>query len=153
MAILTAVRAVICVTCGGGGRMECGFLKPDGKKCVAQTISNDVFCFAHSRLPEIIEKRLAAKILGGKNGRKKMLEPIESEVIVENPKDVVILLTQTINDVRMKRINTTQANCIGFLCNAMINALDNRQKVKSEGKKLTFEELAKRLEPNRKLPA
>ena len=79
--------------------MECEYIKSNGKKCIAQTIKGDKFCFAHSSKPIIIEKRNNAKSLGGKNGRKQMLTPSKTIISLKNPNDPLTLLEQTINDV------------------------------------------------------
>jgi hypothetical protein len=111
----------------GGVSMECEFIKPNGEKCEAQAIKDDIYCFAHSNKPVIIEKRTEAKSLGGRNGKKQMLTPSESTIEVKTHKDALILLEQTINDVRQNKIAVNQANCIGYLCNIMAKIFEQQQ--------------------------
>jgi hypothetical protein len=107
--------------------MECEFIKENGEKCNALSIKNDKYCFAHSNNPEIIEKRKEAKILGGLNGRKQMLKPSKEFIEVKTPKDTLLLLEKTINDVRQNKIAVNQANCIGYLCNIITKIFEQEQ--------------------------
>ncbi len=104
--------------------MECNHIREDGEVCQAQAITNDEYCFAHSQVPEIVEKRQAAKVLGGQNGRKAVYQPASEEVKVKSSTQVLQLLEQTINDVRMNRIAVNQANCVGYLCNVMAKVFE-----------------------------
>ena len=99
--------------------MQCEFTKEDGTNCDAQAVKDDVLCFVHTNLPTIVGKRDLGRQEGGRNGRKMMLHPASEEIRVKNAQQVVKLLEQTINDVRMNRMAVNQANCIGYLCNIM----------------------------------
>jgi hypothetical protein len=107
--------------------MECEFIKENGQKCSAQAIKGDKYCFAHSNNLEIIKKRKEAKILGGLNGRKQMLKPSKEFIDIKTPKDTLLLLEKTINDVRQNKIAVNQANCIGYLCNIMTKIFEQEQ--------------------------
>ncbi len=124
--------------------MECTYIKEDGNMCQAQAILSDVYCFAHSQLPEITEKRHLAKVEGGRNGRKMMLEPAEDSVAIKSVKDVVALLEQTVNDVRQNRITTNQANCIGFLCGIAMKGMEKLPQAEDENR-VTIEDIIKRM--------
>lgn len=108
-------------------RMQCEFTKENGETCAAQAVLNDEHCFAHSQLPKIIEKRTQAKILGGKNGRKINFPVITEKMYAQTNGEIVTLLEQTINDVRMNKISTNQANAIAFLCNTMGKFIEARE--------------------------
>jgi len=115
------------VSCGGCTYMQCEAVREGGSTCDAQAIKKDRYCFAHSQLPEIIKKRAEAKSIGGQHGRKKMLTPADDEISVKSPHQIIDLLETTINDVRMNRIATNQANCIGYLCNIMTKVFEQDQ--------------------------
>lgn len=99
--------------------MQCEQVKEDGMRCGAQCVIGDSFCFAHTAVPEVIERRHEGQIMGGKNGRKLMLPPAEDTVSVKNPRDILTLLERTINDLRQQRITTGEANSIAILANVM----------------------------------
>ncbi|MFH0970565.1 MAG: hypothetical protein V1776_03840 [Candidatus Diapherotrites archaeon] len=124
--------------------MECTYIKEDGNMCQAQAILSDVYCFAHSQLPEMVEKRHLAKVEGGRNGRKVVLEPAEDSVAIKSVKDVVALLEQTVNDVRQNRVTINHANCIGFLCGITVKAMEKVPPADDENR-ITVEDIVKRL--------
>lgn len=99
--------------------MQCEHTKEDGTRCGAQSVTDDTFCFAHTMLPSIMEKRHEGQILGGKNGRKTVFAPAEDTVSVKSPREILNLLERTINDLRQGRIGTGEANSIAILANVM----------------------------------
>jgi len=82
-------------------------------------MKNSRFCFTHN--PETKDAKKLAVIKGGKSPKKNLnpLPPIE----IYNNKDVVNLLSQTINEVRQGKVNLRVANCIGYLSGHLLKAL------------------------------
>jgi hypothetical protein len=68
------------------------------------------------------EKKLAAVVKGGKMSKKNRtsLPPVS----LAQPKDVVVLLSSTINDVRGGVVELRIANCIGYLSGHLIKAIE-----------------------------
>jgi hypothetical protein len=110
----------------GGMLMQCSFIKKDGQVCEAKAIKGDEFCFTHSTNPKIVEKRRESNSLGGKNGLKNNFSPAKEKISIQTSQNVLDLLEQTINDVRMNKISTNQANTICFLSNTLIKILQQR---------------------------
>lgn len=100
--------------------MRCSYIKPDKKQCAAYAMTGSKFCFTHN--PDMKEKKIAAVIKGGKmsNKNRTLLPP----VALSQPKDVVVLLGSTINDVRGGLIELRIANCIGYLSGHLIKAIE-----------------------------
>ena len=105
--------------------MQCQFIKEDNKRCEAMTIKDSKFCFMHSSDPKIKKIRKKALSKGGKNSKKKY-EPLTEKINIKSNKDVVNLITQTINEVRQDKISTKRANAIGYLSNVIIRALSQQ---------------------------
>lgn len=86
--------------------------------------TNDGFCFMHS--PHMTEQRALAQSKGGSVGKDPHdrilveLQPIE----IGSSKDIVLLLTETVNLVRTGRMDIKVANCIGNLSNTLLKAFD-----------------------------
>ena len=99
--------------------MQCEQIKEDGTRCGAQSITGDSFCFAHTAIPEVIERRHEGQIIGGKNGRKLLLPPAVDTVSVKSPREILNLLERTVNDLRQQKITTGEANSIAILANVM----------------------------------
>lgn len=99
---------------------RCKFIKTDEKQCEAWAMTDSDFCFTHN--PDTKEEKQLAVTKGGKSPKRNYnpLEPIE----IESTKDVVELISQTINEVRLGEINIRVANCIGFLSGHLIKALE-----------------------------
>lgn len=107
---------------------QCQFIR-NGRRCQAWAIKNSQFCFAHS--PDRKRERMLARSKGGKSPKRNynVLEPIK----IESHKDVVKLVSQTINEVRQGMVDVRIANCIFYGGGILIRALE-------------FSDLEKRLE-------
>ena len=99
---------------------RCKFKKINGARCNAWAMTDSEFCFTHN--PEMKKAKQEAVIKGGKSPKKNhnLLPPVE---ITDN-KSVANLLAQTINEVRMGKIDLRVANCIGYLSGHLIKALE-----------------------------
>ena len=105
--------------------MKCEFIKPDGQKCEAYAVKGSSFCYFHN--PDISdEEKRKAQTSGGANRvltLKKPLPPIQ----INNQDDVVLLVADTINRVRAGKLDIRTANCLGFLADKLLKALEASQ--------------------------
>jgi hypothetical protein len=100
--------------------MKCCYIKSNKEQCSANAMTGSKFCFSHN--PDTKKEKLVAVIKGGKAPKKNhsSLPPIP----LNQPKDVVGLLTTTINEVREGSIELRIANCIGYLSGHLIKAFE-----------------------------
>ena len=101
---------------------KCQGLKLDGSRCQAATLPGTNFCFFHD--PTKAKARREAQSLGGRQNRMKTLDPAAPDVNVEDCQDVVILISETINQVRKGQIDPRVANAVGYLANVLIRAVE-----------------------------
>jgi hypothetical protein len=104
--------------------MKCAFIKPDGSQCNANPISDSEFCFFHD--PKSKEKQKEAQISGGKANKVVLKEALPVLTINES-RDVIMLLIDTINRVRSGEIDIRLANCLGVLSGQLIKAFEMSQ--------------------------
>ena len=103
---------------------RCRQIKHNGDQCESQAITDREFCFTHS--PEVENKRTEARQRGGQNGKKYPDEPISQETKIVNMQDVIDVLSDTINRVRMQNMSPQKANCIGYLLNVAVKAIEKK---------------------------
>ena len=104
--------------------MKCQFIKNSGQQCAANSISDSQFCYFHSEVdPE--EKRLA-RVRGGKCKRVGLSEALPVLAINE-PKDIIFLLADTIARVRENSMDCKVANCLGVLCSTLLKTFETCQ--------------------------
>lgn len=104
----------------------CNATRKDGEQCETNALVNDDKCYFHSENAEIIEKRKKGSALGGSNSKIIIEEPIRQRVPVNKLEDIVDLLEDVINDIRMNKITSTKANCIGYLAGTLAKVLESR---------------------------
>ena len=105
--------------------MKCKFKKTTGEQCKANAIYGGDFCFWHS--PEISqEEKQDARVRGGKATKITITEPLEP-IEINDTKDVVSLITDTINKVRDGSMDIKIANCLGYLAGHAIKGLENSE--------------------------
>lgn len=100
--------------------MKCQFIKSDDTQCKANTVQDDSYCFWHSEKME--EKRTEAVKNGG-NSPKRTYGNDET-ITLQNTSDVVLLMEQTVNDLRGNRTNARIANAIGYLAGISLKAFE-----------------------------
>ena len=100
----------------------CSGMKPDQSRCQAPALPESEFCFFHD--PSKAEMRREAQAQGGRQNRMKTLEDSTPDVKVEDCGDAIVLLVQTINQVRKGEIDPRVANSVGFLSNILIKAVE-----------------------------
>jgi len=101
--------------------MRCSYIKPNKEQCFANAMKNSKFCFTHN--PKMKKRKLAAVIKGGKASKKNYSRL--PEVPLNASKDIVVLLSRTINEARTGLIELRIANCIGYLSGHLIKAIEN----------------------------
>lgn len=102
-------------------KRQCERLKPDGARCQAAALPDSDFCFFHDPLKE--DERREAQAAGGRQNRMKTLGASAPDIAVRDCKDVVALLSETINQVRKGIIDPRIANSVGYLANQMVRVL------------------------------
>ncbi len=103
--------------------MRCEYAK-NGKRCNAKTLTGDRYCFMHSQNPDVKEKRKKALSQGGKNAHKEY-PLIKDTIMVKNNRDVIDLINKLVREVRVDEISVKKANCVGYLLNISLKALDS----------------------------
>ena len=97
---------------------QCEKIKDNGERCQSRAVDGSAFCFFHSDP----EKLREATSLGGKQGKRKVLE--ESNLHFRSVDDVKLLLETTINEVRTGVLDKTIGNTIGYLAVVLIKTFD-----------------------------
>jgi hypothetical protein len=98
----------------------CQALKSDGKRCTVAALPGSEYCFFHD--PTKKEERHAAQSMGGSQNRMKTLGPEAPDLKVKDARDVVNLMSETINQVRKGQLDPRIANAVGYLATIMIKA-------------------------------
>ena len=130
---------------------QCQFTKDDLTKCTSFAMNGSDFCYRHNPdIPE--EEKLNALSKGGNNSHtlsQTLLERgMEDEAVlpsikIENFRDIVNLLADTINNVRAGKLSQKAGSTIGYLSFIMLMAMDKAKeeekrekidKLKAEGK-------------------
>jgi len=105
--------------------MKCEFIKPDGQNCEAYAVKGTGFCYFHN--PDISdEEKKEAQTNGGANRALTLKEPLPAMPIT-NQDDAVLLVADTINRVRAGKLDIRTANCLGFLADKLLKALEASQ--------------------------
>jgi len=100
---------------------KCKHKLDDGIQCGAWALKEKEFCFSHD--PESREKKLEAVRRGGL-AREIAIDTPLATIAVASPKDVVMLLAQTIHEVRAGTLDCRIANTIGYLTGHLIRAFE-----------------------------
>ena len=106
---------------------KCRATRKDGDPCRAEAQSRSDFCFFHD--PEKEVERHDAKVAGGNTGKLATLPAVKpwrgvaGEVDVlkaVSPVELVDLLCNTIDDVRIGAIDPKVANAVGYLAGIIV---------------------------------
>lgn len=93
-----------------------------GERCQAPAIDGSSFCFFHD--PDLADERQRAQSSGGRNGATRTLPPSTPDLSVASSRDVVDLLSDTINQVRRGAIDPRVGNAVGYLANILLKAFE-----------------------------
>jgi alkylhydroperoxidase family enzyme len=100
----------------------CEGTKDDGTRCRASAIGGSHYCFFHD--PTMEDARKTAQQRGGRANRSAVLPDYTADVPLDSPKDVAVLLAETINQVRKGQIGPKPAGTIGYLASALTRVLE-----------------------------
>jgi len=101
---------------------QCEGKTAEGTRCKAAAIAGSRFCFFHD--PDRAEERREAQSIGGRQGKIKTLPDDADDVRIESGKDIVGLISATINQVRKGQIDPRVANAVGYLANVLLKAVE-----------------------------
>jgi hypothetical protein len=99
----------------------CQQVKNDGSKCQAPRLAGSDFCFFHD--PEKSAEREAAQRAGGQRNKMAVLPSTAPDARLQDTRDVVTLLSETINHVRRGEIDPKVANAVGYLGGLLMKAI------------------------------
>jgi hypothetical protein len=97
---------------------SCQAVKPDGIRCQAAALPQSEYCFFHD--PTRAAERRAAQSFEGSQNRMKTLAADAPDIKITDCRDVVKLISETINEVRRGQIDPRIANAVGFLASVLI---------------------------------
>ena len=103
-------------------KAQCKGEKADGSRCHAAPLPGSKFCFFHD--PTKAKERRAAQSFGGSQNRMKTLAADAPDMEIADCRDVVRLISATINQVRKGTLDPRVANAIGYLANVLIKAVE-----------------------------
>lgn len=102
--------------------MKCRFIKSDESTCQANAMKDSEFCYLHNPAITDDEKK-EAQAKGGRANSITITEPLPPVKITDH-KDVLHLITDTINQVRAGRLDTKIANSLGVLSSQALKAIE-----------------------------
>jgi len=105
-----------------GNDKTCRHIKADGRPCDALRLHGSEYCFFHD--PAKAAERAAAQRSGGQNGRAAVLPADTPMLTVKTASDVVGLLSETINQVRVGTLDARIGNCVGYLAGIVLKAVE-----------------------------
>ena len=96
----------------------------NGRRCKSYPRTNDRFCFFHS--PETVRARNRARTAGGiaRSGKGKVRPPDGPPKPLRDATEVSEFLSETINQVRVGKIDPKVANAVGYLTSVHLKALE-----------------------------
>lgn len=100
---------------------SCQGVKVDGSKCAARRLAVSRFCFFHD--PEKSAERAAAQRTGGLKNKLAVLPATAPDARLFDSRDVIKLMTETINQVRRGEVDPKIANAVGYLGGLILRAL------------------------------
>ena len=98
---------------------KCQFIKTNNKRCNANAIKEDGYCFWHSEKTR--EQRGVAVMTGGKSPKRNYEN---EEVSLRSTNDVIELIEKTVNELRRNKTSTRIANAIGYLAGISLKAIE-----------------------------
>lgn len=101
---------------------RCNFVKPDGTRCRANTRLDSKYCFFHDSASK--PARDAARKAGGvsRSRQRAVVDADAPDIPLATSKDVMTLLSITINELRKGQIDTRIAGNVGYLASILLTA-------------------------------
>jgi hypothetical protein len=103
-------------------KRTCQAANKAGTTCRAAALPDSDFCFFHD--PEHEMERREAQAAGGRQSRVKTLPEDAPAVKIESCRDVVAILSETVNQVRRGQVDPRVANAVGYLANVLLKAVE-----------------------------
>lgn len=100
---------------------KCKFVLEGGKCCGAYAIRNEDYCFNHH--PSWQEKKHLAVVKGG-SARQVEVKSALQKIELNTPKDIILLLSATIGEVRSGEVDPRIGSAIGYLAGQLIKAYE-----------------------------
>lgn len=100
---------------------KCKYILKNGNQCRATPQKNSDFCYFHN--PSTNNEHFLSSKKGGSTKKKRIINSLEF-IRLEESKDVVTLLTKTIQELRGEKIDVRVANAIGHLSNILLKAYE-----------------------------
>lgn len=125
-------------------KRRCTGKKKDGAPCQAPARPGSRYCFLHD--PSQADKAQKARQKGGKERTRKKAPAVMPSVEIKNVGDVVSVLGETINQLREGKLDSKQANAIGYIGNVILKALEGDELARQ------LEELRRQVEEVRHAP-
>lgn len=99
---------------------QCTFIKKNGERCQARKLRDSSYCYFHST--EVVMARAEARRRGGlaRHGDKGET----GSYVIKSPQDILIILTDAINDTMSLDNSTSRAKAIGYLCQIIIKGFE-----------------------------
>lgn len=104
--------------------MKCKYVNSKGNQCQANAQYGSLFCFFHD--PEKRMEQKAARLKGGKQGKRAVLQDCEN-IRITKLGDVIRLLNQTINQVRKGELDHKVANSVAYLSNVLVKTFEGEE--------------------------
>jgi hypothetical protein len=105
-------------------KQPCHVLTRDGTRCQAAALPDSRFCFFHDPSKKV--ERREAQAEGGRQNRMKTLDAGAPDISIRDCKDVMALLSETINQVRKGLIDPRIANSVGYLANQLVRVFEQK---------------------------
>ncbi len=103
--------------------MNCKFTKDSGSVCKAKAAKGSDYCFFHD--PASKEDLELAVRNGGLNSRKNSLDLPQR--VIRTPRDVVLVLEETLNHLRAGNIHPNYSNSIFIGCSTLLKAYEQSE--------------------------
>lgn len=101
-------------------RPQCRGVKPNGAKCSLTASPGSRFCFWHDQKRQA--ERRVAQATGGRRGSAIILPADSPDIEISSARDVVGLLSQTVNQVRRGQLDVRVANSVAYICGYILKA-------------------------------
>jgi len=103
-------------------KKRCNALKRNGSQCQAAPLPQSTHCFFHD--PCKAAERREAQSSGGRMNRMKTLDAETPNAKIQDCRDALALISDTINQVRKGQIDPRVANSIGYLATIAIRSFE-----------------------------
>src|SRR5438094_246747 len=102
----------------------CTATRRDGAPCAAQALDGNQHCFFHSPSAEHARARSRGRRQGGIVVRSRSHLPTDiASVELQTPRDVTVLLAETISQLRRGEIDAKSANAIAYVSNVALTSI------------------------------